>query len=135
MTFQIMVHAYRKAGMSPGDFKKHYDSHVDLLKRIAGDVFPLSHKRMYVARTSVDIAAEGASSSNATTPAAVIVGEQSDFEFDAFVELTFHDEKAFLAFVEKCRGPEFGPQVTADEELFLDRLAVVAIGEVSETTA
>jgi len=137
MPFRILAHAYRKSGMSTEDFKKHYEAHIDLIKRLSGDDFPLSHKRTYMARQTVEVAPEGATSSNATTPAVVLVGQQSEFDFDAYAELTFTDEDAFRIFAQKIRGPEAADQIAADEELFLDRskFAVVVLGEVSETTA
>lgn len=137
MPFKLLAHAYRKPGMSTEDFKKHYEAHVDLIKRLSGDDFPLSHKRTYMARQAVEAAPEGATSSNATTPAVVLVGQQSEFDFDAYAELTFTDEDAFRVFFQKVRGPEVADQIAADEELFLDRskFAVVVLGDVSETTA
>lgn len=136
MPFKILAHAYRKPGMSTEDFKKHYEAHVDLLKRLSGADFPLSHKRTYIARQTVDVASEGATSSNTTTPAVVLVGQQSEFDFDAYAELTFTDEHACQVFVQKVRASEAADQIAADEELFLDRskFAVVLLGDVSETT-
>ncbi|KAJ5649944.1 uncharacterized protein N7484_003667 [Penicillium longicatenatum] len=137
MPFRILAHAYRKPGMSTEDFKKHYEAHVDLLKRLTGDDFPLSHKRTYTFRQTVEVAPEGATSSNATTPAVVLVGQQSEFDFDAYAELTFTNEDAFRVFAQKVREPEAASQIKADEELFLDRpkFAVVVLGDVSETKA
>ncbi|KAJ5992800.1 hypothetical protein N7451_008524 [Penicillium sp. IBT 35674x] len=136
MPSKILAHAYRKPGVSTEDFKKHYEAHVDLIKRLSGDDFPLSHKRTYIVRQTVDVVPEGATSSNATTPAVVLVGQQSEFDFDAYAELTFTDEQALHAFVQKIRAPEAADQIAADEELFLDRskFAVVVLGDVSETT-
>jgi hypothetical protein len=136
MSVKVFIYAYRKPGLSLDDFKKHYEGHVDLIKRLSGEVFPLSHKRSYVARHTVDVAADGASDRNSRTPATVIVGQQSDFDFDAYAELTFADQAAFQAFGAKVYAPEAASEIAADEEKFLDksRLGIVMLGEVIETT-
>ncbi|KAJ5759986.1 hypothetical protein N7520_007142 [Penicillium odoratum] len=136
MPIRVLVHAYRKPGLSTEDFKKQYEAHVDLIKRISGNDFPLSHKRTYMVRQSVDVAPEGASSRNPTTPAVVLAGQQSDFDFDAYAELTFLNEDAFRAFGLKIRAPDAAAQIAADEEQFLDRskLGIVMLGDVSETS-
>ncbi|KAJ5368334.1 uncharacterized protein N7496_008094 [Penicillium cataractarum] len=136
MSVTVFIYAYRKPGLSLEDFKTHYEAHVDLIKRLTGDDFPLSHKRSYVARNTVEVAAEGASDRNALTPATVIVGQQADFDFDAYAELTFADQAAFQAFGAKVYAPEAAAQIAADEEKFLDKskLSIVMLGDVIETT-
>lgn len=105
MPFKVLVYAYRKPGVSPDDFKNHYEAHIDLFKRLTGDDFPLSHRRIYIARSSVETTSDGASSRNATTPATVIVGQQSDYDYDCLAELTFSDAAAWEACVAKVRSP------------------------------
>jgi hypothetical protein len=136
MSVKVFIYAYRKTGISLEDFRTHYEAHVELIKRLTGEVFPLSHKRSYVARNTVEVAAEGASDRNALTPATVIVGQQSDFDFDAYAELTFADQAAFQAFGAKVYAPDAAAQIAADEEKFLDKskLGIVMLGEVIETT-
>lgn len=136
MSLKALIYAYRKPGLSLEDFKTKYEAHVDLIKRIAGDDFPLSHKRTYVARNTVDAAPEGASERNSLTPATVVVGTQTDFDFDAYAELTFADQAAFQAFGAKIYDPEAAAQIAADEEKFLDKskLAIALLGDVIETT-
>ena len=136
MSVTVFIYAYRKPGLSLEDFKTHYEAHVDLIKRLTGDDFPLSHKRSYVARNTVEVAGEGASDRNALTPATVIAGQQADFDFDAYAELTFADQAAFQAFGAKVYAPEAAAQIAADEEKFLDKskLSIVMLGEVIETT-
>jgi hypothetical protein len=136
MSVRVFIYAYRKPGISPEEFKKHYEAHVDLVKRLAGEDFPISHKRSYIARTAVDASPEGATTRNATTPASVIVGQQSDFDFDAYAELTFADQAAFQGFAAKIYAPEAAAEIAADEEKFLDKskLAIAMLGDVVETT-
>ncbi|RJE24995.1 hypothetical protein PHISCL_02646 [Aspergillus sclerotialis] len=136
MPFKVLVYAHRKPGVSPEDFKKHYEAHIDLFKRLTGDDFPLSHRRIYIARTSTETPSEGASSRNATTPANLIVGQQSDYDCDCLAELTFSDQAGWEACVAKVRSPEIGAQIAADEDKFYDRskTGVLVIGDVTETT-
>ena len=136
MSVKVFIYAYRKPGLPLEEFKTHYEAHVELIKRLTGDDFPLSHKRSYIARNTVDVAAEGASERNPLTPATVIVGQQSDFDFDAYAELTFTDQPAFHAFAAKIYAPDVAAQLAVDEEKFLDKskLGVVMLGDVIETT-
>jgi hypothetical protein len=66
----------------------------------------------------------------------VIVGQQSNFDFDAYTELTFADQAAFQAFSAKVCAPDAASQAASDEEKVLDksRLGIVMLGEVIETT-
>ncbi|OGM44708.1 hypothetical protein ABOM_007352 [Aspergillus bombycis] len=136
MSLKVLIYAYRKPGISLEDFKKHYEAHVDLIKHLSGEDFPLSHKRSYVARNTAETPVEGASDRNPLTPATVLVGQQTDFDFDAYGELTFTDQAAFQAFGAKVYAPEAAAQIAADEEKFLDKskLAIVMLGDVIETT-
>lgn len=136
MAITALIHAYRKPGLSVEDFKKYYEAHVDLLKRLAADDFPLSHKRTYVARNSVETAPDGASARNALTPAVLLAGQQADFDFDAYAELTFADQISLAAFAAKTQTPDVAAQIAADEEKFLDRskTGIVMMGDVIETT-
>lgn len=135
MTVKALIYAYRKPGLSPEDFKKHYEAHVELVKSLTGLDFPISHKRTYVARNTVDISPDGASSRNQKTPAVLIAGQQTDFDFDAYAELTFTDQNSFSAFAAKVQSPELAEQIAADEEKFLDRskLGIAMLGDVTET--
>jgi hypothetical protein len=135
MSVRVFIYAYRKPGISLEEFKRRYEAHVELVKRISGEDFPLSHKRSYVARSTVEARPEGATMRNATTPATVLVGQQPDFDFDAYAELTFADEAAFRAFGAKVYAPEAAAEIEADEANFLDKskLGIVMLGDVIET--
>ncbi|GAQ44856.1 hypothetical protein AKAW_04725 [Aspergillus niger] len=141
MSVRVIIYAYRKPGLDLQTFKERYEAHIGLVKRLSGDDFPLSHKRMYVARTTIEQpqAGEGNSNNsnrNALTPATVLVGQQTDFDFDAYAELTFADQAAFQTFSAKVMAPEAAAQIAADEEGFLDRskLGIALLGDVVETT-
>ncbi|KAA8648112.1 EthD domain-containing protein [Aspergillus tanneri] len=106
MTFKVLVYAHRLPGISPEDFKQHYEAHIELFKRLVGDDFPLSHRRVYIARTAVEAAPDGASARNATTPATVVVGQQSDYDYDCLAEMTFADQASWEACVAKAYAPK-----------------------------
>ncbi|KAJ5626668.1 hypothetical protein N7528_004095 [Penicillium herquei] len=136
MSVRSFIYAYRKPGLSLTEFKTHYEAHAALLKEIAGEDFPLSHKRNYIARTTVETSTEGSSERNALTPATVLVGKQTDFDFDAYAELTFADQGSFQAFCAKVYAPEAAARIAADEEKFLDKskLGIAMLGDIIETT-
>ncbi|KUL85273.1 hypothetical protein ZTR_07977 [Talaromyces verruculosus] len=139
MSVRVLIYAYRKPSLSLEDFKKHYEEHVNLIKRLTGDDFPLSHKRYYIARTLVsseDSKNITGTERNPTTPAIVFAGQQSDFDFDAYAELTFASQEALQIFTAKVQAPDAAAQVSADEEKFLDRskLGIAMLGDVIETT-
>lgn len=134
MTYSILIFAYRKPGTTPEQFRTHYeDSHVPLVKEIAGEHFPLSHTRRYLHRTQGK--AEG-TERNAEYPATVLVGAQAEFDYDAFAELTFSDAAAFQAFFGVVQQPENQARIKEDEAKFLDgaRMTVVVVGEMTVTT-
>jgi hypothetical protein len=138
MTFQVLVVAYRKPGLSLAEFKELYENHVRLLQRLSGPDFPLTHARRYIARTEQPetAAAEDASQHrNAKTPATVLIGSPADFDYDAIAELTFADQVAFQGFAAKIGAPKVAKEIAEDEEKFLDRpkLGVVVLGDVVET--
>ncbi|GAM33584.1 hypothetical protein TCE0_011r00590 [Talaromyces pinophilus] len=100
------------------------EQHGRLLKRLAGDVFPVSHRRSYIAREeeASDTSATETTALNATTLAKRFLGEQSNFDFDAYTELTFASQEALQAYVVKTSQADIAATIAADEEKFLDRL-------------
>jgi hypothetical protein len=81
------------------------------LKSIAGEDFPLTHTRHYIARTD----------QNGSWAAAVLVGTQEDFSYDGIAELVFPDESAFQTFFGIVSAPEAAARIAADEENFIVR--------------
>ncbi|KAK2604280.1 hypothetical protein N8I77_007224 [Diaporthe amygdali] len=133
MTYSVLIFAYRKPGTTPEQFRAHYEGkHMPLVKEIGGEHFPLSHTRRYIHRT------EGKTEDterNANFPATVLMGSQTDFDYDAIAELTFADASAFQTFFGLYQQPENAARIAADEEQFLDRprMSVVVVGETLST--
>jgi hypothetical protein len=136
MPITALIYAYRKPGLSPEDFQKHYEAHVELLKKLVGDKFPLSHKRNYIARTAVTTPPDDATTHNALTPATILRGQQTDFDFDAYAELTFADQASLGDFHALVTATDVAAQIAADEDKFLDRsrLGIAMVGDVIVTT-
>ncbi|KAJ5779805.1 Dimeric alpha-beta barrel [Penicillium paradoxum] len=135
MPVKISVFLYRNPRLSPEEFRRRYEAHVKMIKRMTGEDFPLSHHRNYIARNTVEIPPEGSTPRNAFTPATILRGQQADFDFDAYAELTFADQAAYQAFAAKIYAPDAAAQIAADEEKFLDRLklGIALVEEVRVT--
>ncbi|KAE8387386.1 EthD domain-containing protein [Aspergillus alliaceus] len=129
MVFKVLLYATRKSGMTPAEFKAHYENvHMPLVKEAGGADFPLSHRRLYLSRPTPG--------EDNGFPPAVLIGSPDDFSFDAISELTFPDEAAFKVFFTRRHEPGTKELLDADEEKFLDRskLRAVVLGDVQETT-
>jgi hypothetical protein len=101
MSFRFLLFITRKPTLTPAEFQSHWDTkHVELLKSIAGDAFPLTHTRHYIRRTAHD----------SSWPAAVLVGTQEDFTYDGIAELVFPSEAAFQTFFSICFSTRSGSQ-------------------------
>ena len=49
MPFTVILHIYRKPGVTSIAFKSYIESHyIYLIQSLAGAYFPLSHKRFYL---------------------------------------------------------------------------------------
>ena len=133
MPYRVLIIASRKPDISPGRFKTHYEnSHVPLLKSLTGPLFPQSHTRRYVHRVAGDNnSPPGTAGRPARYPATVLIGQQSDVDYDAIAELVFDNQAAFEAFFAKVREPDVAVRIGRDEEMFLDRtrMKVVVLGD------
>ncbi|KAF1959505.1 hypothetical protein CC80DRAFT_406193 [Byssothecium circinans] len=128
MAFSFFLFITRKPTLTPAEFKKHWDTkHVELIKSIAGEHFPITHTRHYIARPTEQ---------NSTWPAAVLVGSQEDFTYDGIAELVFHDEQAFQTFFATVSAPEAAAKIAADEENFTvrEKMKAVVKGDTSVTS-
>jgi len=135
MVYSVLLFAFRKPGTSPAEFKAHYEgTHIPLLKSIAGPLFPISHTRRYIHRS--EVSEPTGNEKNAKYPASLLAGEQADFGYDAFAELTFKDEAAFGAFFGHMNSAENAEKIAADEDKFLDRarMTAVVVGDCVVTT-
>ncbi|KAJ5296120.1 hypothetical protein PENANT_c021G09269 [Penicillium antarcticum] len=97
MPISALLYVSRKPNISSEDFRKHYEAHLELLKKLAGDGLPLSHKRSYIARTTVTSPPDDATTRNSRTPGTICHGQQTELDFDVYAELTFADQAAFEA--------------------------------------
>lgn len=142
MPVRAVLILYRKPGISPEQFKTACENHVKLIRRLVGDdAAPLSHRRSYIARKELsNDDAQGkygtTTERNPTTPAQVVVGQQSDFDFDAYAELTFASPEAVQAYQLTTRVAEIAAEIAADEEKFMDRakMSIAFLGDIIENT-
>lgn len=135
MTYTIVAFIWRKDGLSPSDFKLHYETnHIPLLLSLMGPLFPLTHSRFYIERGPGITSSPDAST---TSYAPVIyVGTPSDFDYDVYCELVFEDAAAFQAFHARMQAPEVAGKIAEDEQKFINRqkLKVAAVDEPVVTT-
>ncbi|RDW72403.1 uncharacterized protein DSM5745_07575 [Aspergillus mulundensis] len=52
MVVTLLIIMHRKPSLSPAEFRQEYEAHIELIKHLTGELFPLSHRRTYIARTS-----------------------------------------------------------------------------------
>lgn len=137
MPYTIVAFIWRKEGTSPSEFKSHYETtHIPLLLRLLGSVFPISHTRFYLARQDEDASSFSAEHQQQPPQPIIYVGVPEDFDYDVYAELVFDDQPAFDAFYARMREPDVAAQIAADEEKFIarSRLKVVAVQEPLVTT-
>lgn len=102
--YSIVVFVKRKATLSPSEFMHHWETvHVQLLRRLGGSRFPLSHTRHYIGPAL-----------HPAPPAQDSLTEAG--RFDAFAVITFASEAAFRDFVPVMSLPE----VLEDEKIFTE---------------
>ncbi|KAH7377426.1 EthD domain-containing protein [Cadophora sp. MPI-SDFR-AT-0126] len=127
MAFRILIKVYRKSGMTPQEFQSHYENtHVPLVKSLAGPQFPLSHTRRYPQRSSDPV-------SNYAT--VILSGTQEDFGYDALTEMVFEDEATCQSFLGFMNAQEVKDKIDADCAKFMDltKAQLVVLGNVVET--
>jgi hypothetical protein len=114
MPLKVILFAHRKEGVTPTQFREHLEgAHMPLIKKIAGDLFPLSHLRRYPARP-------GEVDGNGAWPAAMLVGDPATVPYDVMTEMTFADEAAFRAFFARYQEEVVVKALSEDEKLFMD---------------
>ncbi|KAF2468318.1 uncharacterized protein BDR25DRAFT_231806 [Lindgomyces ingoldianus] len=127
MTYTVIALIYRKPGLTPAQFRTHYDTvHVPLLKSLVGDTFPITHTRNYVTRTrtrSDDMAPTSISSdsNNELWLPTLYRGQPSDFPYDSMTVMVWEDKTAFERFCEVFYHEEVQEKMQDDEEKFIDR--------------
>lgn len=96
MTYGVLVYFSRKGGVSSAVFQSYFESHrIPVLKRTAGDTFPVSHTRMHLKRSE---------DGNCDTD--MLRGMQDNFKFDGVVLMQFEDEAHFRRFIDTTNAEE-----------------------------
>ncbi len=115
MPNRMLVLAVRKEGMTPDEFKNHYETvHMPLMGKICGDSIPVSHHRRYPLRT-------GAPDEN--------------IPYDCVTELVYRDQEHMQAQSAILQSPEYQQTVTDDCLKFMDlqKTVYLVVGEDVET--
>ncbi|TPX18276.1 uncharacterized protein E0L32_002785 [Thyridium curvatum] len=123
--FQLLMFGGRKAGITPEQYRDHYENvHIPLMRNLTGDTFPLTHTRHYVERGAPP-----------DFPAAVLPGggDQADFAYDAVAVLTYRDRAHFDANWAFFEDPETARIIREDEAEFSAWTKGVFIGPTITT--
>lgn len=139
MTYTVVALRRRKAGTTPAQFRAYYDNtHVPLLRSLAGALFPLSHTRHYVTRTETAAvsapkppaehhpqpAAQAAQEDSSTTTVGyvpvVYKGAADEINYDCITMMVWEDQAAFDRFKQAFYKEEVHARVSEDERQFLD---------------
>ncbi|KAI1752692.1 EthD domain-containing protein [Xylaria castorea] len=137
MPYFIMTFLTRKSGVTPEQFRDYYTgSHLPMFRQLVGSHFPVRHTQRYIHRTE----ARGDSKNtrrNRSTPASILVGDQSDFDYDVIATMEFKDAATFKAHHDFVQQRDILSKITDDEKRFLDRsqTRAVVLGEIIEMTA
>ncbi|KAI0547133.1 EthD domain-containing protein [Xylaria curta] len=137
MPYFIMSFLTRKSDVTPDQFKSYYiGSHMPFIRQLIGSHFPVRCIQRYIQR------GEGTDDGDNTernlwTPANVLIGNQSDFDFDVVVTMEFKDSAAFRAHRDFIHQKDILTRVTDDEKRFIDvtQTRTVVLGDIIETTA
>ncbi|KAK3314582.1 hypothetical protein B0H66DRAFT_563190 [Apodospora peruviana] len=130
MAFSILIFIYRKAGVTPEDFRTHCQTKlVPLHKEIAGEHYALSHTAHYIQRTEGP-KVDGNTKRNPTTPATVFMGTQADADWEAIAILEFRDQAHFQAYLGLMMVPENAARIAETEGVVIDnsKTTIVAVG-------
>jgi uncharacterized protein (TIGR02118 family) len=134
MTFRVVLFACRKAGLTRQEFKHRYETvHVPLVKKMTGNLFPLSHTRRYISRqdtTPNDGQAE------AVDVAELISGDAADVQYDVITEMAFDTREDFYKFTGTLNEPDNVAKIQGDCAGFLDTTRVptmIVLQDVYET--
>ncbi|KAL8726653.1 MAG: hypothetical protein Q9181_005967 [Wetmoreana brouardii] len=135
MTCAIVAFIWRKAGLSPSDFKLYYETnYMPFLLELMGPTFPLTHSRFYIERGLVNNSSSDAT--NASYAPVVYAGTPDDFDYDVFTQFIFESAAARQAFQARLQEPEVAGKIAEEEEKFIDlpKLKVAAVDGPMVTT-
>lgn len=128
MPYTLVLLVTRKAGLTPTEFKNHWESiHIPLLKAIAGNDFPLSHTRHYTEHKS--------DTSSWYPPETRKFSGPDNFEFDALAVLTFANKAHWERFLVKSMEADAAKKLKEDKEKFQNVAMVKGLfcGETQST--
>src|SRR5215212_9466614 len=115
MTIKILWMLKRKAGITPAQFREHYErSHAAIARKYVGHLL-MSYTRNYQTE---------AWGGTATDPAGF---RQRPFDYDCITELVVADEDAFEEMGRIFAAPDASAELIEDELKFLDRDATVML--------
>ncbi len=129
MSFSLVAFLWRKPGLTPDEFHHHYEkTHIPLLLRLLGPVFPISHTRFYLPRQPSTPSPGDTSKANFAP--SVFIGNTDDFDYDVFASVIFEDEAAFDKFFARLSYPDVAKVVGEDEDRFLGgkKMVIAAAG-------
>lgn len=121
MTYTVVALLKRKDGMTPAEFRTHYDTvHVPLLRSLVGSTFPLSHTRNYVTRNPTGNPSPSGDVKQDDFLPVVYMGQASDVNFDSVTVLVWEDKSAFDRFQQVFSTEEVYGRISEDEKNFLN---------------
>lgn len=104
----------RKPGTTPEEFRQHYENkHISLMRKISGDLFPVSHIRRYLNRRPTERPGQ-------ETPDSLLVGSPDSFAFDAIAEITYRDMEHFQLHSALLQNDDNAPVVQDDCDKFMN---------------
>lgn len=127
----LHLQVYRKPELTPQEFRHHYETeHLPLMKKLSGDLFPLSHVRRYVVQARNE-------QSGDYKAVQQLGGAANAFTFDAISEIAYRDMEHFQAHSALLQSTQNQRMVTEDCEKFMDtaRTSMILLhdGDVVET--
>ncbi|KAL4901499.1 hypothetical protein BDW74DRAFT_181790 [Aspergillus multicolor] len=136
MVITVLIAVYRKPGVATATFRERYEAHIDLVKQLTGEAFPLAHRRTYIACA----AAHSKPTAHPRPPAAtglyrVSPDASTVFGFDVIAEVTFSNWGAYEEFIARTEEPDVALSLCASANTFIDvaTMSVAIAGDVVET--
>ncbi|KAI0838427.1 EthD domain-containing protein [Hypoxylon sp. FL0890] len=121
MTYTIIALLKRKQGLTPLQFRTHYDTvHLPLLKSLVGSAFPITHTRNYVSRAPTSRTSDH-SPDESYPPTVMYQGNSRDVAFDVVTIMTWDTKESWDEFLEIFSSQHVADKIGEDEEAFLDR--------------
>lgn len=89
--YKLIYLVWRKAHLTPSEFRDEYERHMHLVRYHAGRHFALRHTRNYLVRSRYDARTR-------SWPVRILKGSSRSFSYDAYVEIVFASEEAYKAY-------------------------------------